>query len=140
MNVIDSYKLKLNRKETVMKKMLLSVVFVIACGSVGAFAYESMEQKTAKEMAKYNQTGEFEQCIRYNMIDKTTILDDTKIIFELKNDKHLLNTMNSECRSLYFEKQFSMPSSGNKICAKDVISTRRATCMLGKFEVLEEKS
>jgi len=123
-----------------MKKMFLPVVFAIAWGGSGALAYETKEEKTAKEMAKYNQTGEYEKCIRYNMIDKTTILDDTKIIFELKNNKNLLNTMNSECTSLYFEKQFSMPSSGNKICAKDLISTRRDTCMLGAFEVLEDKS
>ena len=123
-----------------MKKMLLSVVFLTAWGGAGAFAFESMEEKAAKEMAKYNQTGEFEQCIRYNSINKTTILDDTKIIFELKNNKQMLNTMNSQCKSLYFEKHFSMTPSGNRLCAKDVIATPRATCMLGSFELLEEKS
>lgn len=123
-----------------MKKLLLSVVFVTVWGGAAAFAYETMEQKAAKEMAKYNQTGETEKCIRYNMIKKTTILDDTKILFELKNNKYLLNTMNSECKSLYFEKQFSMSPSGNRVCTKDVISTPRATCLLGSFEVLEEKS
>ena len=124
----------------VMKKILLpAVMFVIAWGGATAFAFESMEQKTAKEMAKYNQTGEFENCISYSLINKTTILDDTKILFELKNNKYLLNTMNSECKNLYFEKQFTMSPNGNKICAKDVIATPRATCLLGSFEVLEKK-
>ncbi len=123
-----------------MKKMLLlSVVFVTAWGGVAAFAFESMEQKAAKEMAKYNQTGEFERCISYSLIDKTTILDDTRILFELKNNRYLLNTMNSECKSLYFEKKFNMTPNGNKLCAKDMISTPRATCLLGSFEILEKK-
>ena len=122
-----------------MNKLLLSVVVFCTWGAAGAMAFESMEERAAKEMAKYTQTGEFEKCVSYNMIKKTVILDDSNILFELKNDKYMLNTMKSECKKLAFEKQFSYAVSNNKICGKDIISTRRGTCSLSSFEILDKK-
>jgi len=139
-DVIDSYCLTLKEKETAMKKMLSSVVLCVTWGGAGALAFESMEERTAKELGKYNQTGNFEQCIAYNLIEKTTVLDNTKIIFELKNDKVMLNTMKSNCARLGIERKFSFPVSTNRLCGKDVISTINGTCNLSDFQILEKKS
>lgn len=124
-----------------MKKILILSLGCLAVGMASATAYETMAQKAAnKEFAKYNQTGEFEKCINNNKIKKTVVVDDSKIIFEMKNNKFMLNTLNKECNSLAFERSFNYGVSNNKLCKKDVIQTRHATCLLSEFEVLEEKS
>lgn len=124
-----------------MKKILILSLGCLAVGITSAMAYETIAQKAAnKEFAKYNQTGEFEKCIRNNQIKKTVVVDDTKIIFEMKNNKFMLNTLNKGCDSLAFDRSFNYGVSNNRICKKDIIQTKRATCLLSEFEILEEKS
>ncbi|MDG1709430.1 MAG: hypothetical protein P8H03_11745 [Emcibacteraceae bacterium] len=123
-----------------MKKTIIMAIGCLAIGS-SAMAYETIAQKAAnKEFAKYNQTGTFEKCIKYNMIKKNVVIDDTKIIFKMKNNNIVMNTLNSQCHSLAFERKFNFGVSNNRICEKDLIHTRRDTCLLSKFETLEEKS
>lgn len=123
--------------------MKKTVIIALGCLAIGtsAMAYETIAQKAAnKEFAKYNQTGIFEKCIKHNMIKKTVVIDDTKIIFEMKNKKFVMNTLKSKCNGLAFDRSFNFGVSNNRICEKEVIQTRRDVCMLSKFEILEEKS
>lgn len=124
-----------------MSKIFLSTLCIVTLGGASALAQSSTAEKAALEkFAKYEQTGEFSKCINQNMIKKTTIVDDSRIMFELKGNKTVLSTLNNQCHNLSFDRQFAYSSSGNKICAKDVISTKRGPCGLGQFETLEDKS
>lgn len=124
-----------------MNKNIFSIFCIVTLGGASALAQGTTAEKAALEkFSKYEQTGEFTNCINYNMIEKTTIVDDTRIMFELKGNKTVLSTLNNECRNLSFDRQFAYSPNANKVCAKDMISTKRGSCSLGQFETLEEKS
>ena len=130
----------LTKKERKMNKVTLLALGCFSLGIVSASGETTAQKAAAKEFAKYNQTGEYKKCISNRLIDKTVIGDDTKIIFEMKNNKFMLNTLKSECRNLNLDRKFNFSVNGGKVCGKDVISTRVAACMLSDFEILEEKS
>ncbi|MCC3860480.1 hypothetical protein [Pseudemcibacter aquimaris] len=123
-----------------MKKTLVLLIGCLAIGN-SAIAYETAAQKAAKKkLDRYNQTGTFENCINYKNIKKSVVIDNNRILFELRGNKTVLNTMDNRCESLEFERQFNYAVRNSKLCAKDVIYARRDTCMLSQFEVLEKKS
>lgn len=122
-----------------MKKILIVILGCLSIGSVASA--QTIAQKAAdKEFAKYNQTGQFEKCIHHNNVKKMVVIDDTKILFKLRNNKFALNTLNSQCRGLAMFRQFTFGVNTNRICGTDVIQTRRDICQLSDFEILEEKS
>lgn len=127
-----------------LKSILLSVCCIAVSTSV-ALSYESNAERAAKELAKYEQTGEFKQCINNNYIKRTKVLDDTRILFEMNNDKFYLNTMDHKCPHLGFNKSFSYKVRVGKVCNNDMINVVEIaelgpTCVLNKFEVLEERT
>ena len=86
------------------------------------------------------KTGEFEKCISYKDIKRTKVLGDDKILFEMKRNKFLLNTMSTSCTRLGVDRQFVFQHGNAKICARDIVSTARGGCNLSEFEILDEKS
>ena len=123
-----------------MKKMLFPLVTTIALVSTCAMAEEITAIKAAKEkLDKYIPTGEFVKCINQSEIQNATIIDDTRILFELRNNKTYLNTLDGVCSRLGTNRQFAYPPSRSKICSTDMISTERGPCGLGEFEILKEK-
>lgn len=122
-----------------MKKIL---IVILGCLSIGTVASaQTIAQKAAdKEFAKYNQTGEFERCVQRNDVKKMVVIDDTKILFKLRGNKFVLNTLDNQCMGLAMFRQFTFGVNTNRMCDSDVIQTRRDICALSKFEVLEEKS
>jgi len=123
-----------------MKKILLLALGFLSLVSV-ASAQTTAQKAVDKQLAKYNQTGEFKKCIRNNTIRRMIVVDDTKILFKLKGNKAVLNTLDKKCTGLAMFRQFSFGVQNNRICDTDVITTRQnAICNLSEFEVLEEKS
>ena len=112
----------------------------VSLTATAAMAYDPVGDRAAKELAKYNQTGEFEKCISYRDIKRTKVLGDDKILFEMKHNKFLLNTMSTSCNRLGVDRQFVFQNGNAKICARDIVSTARGGCNLSEFEILEEKS
>lgn len=120
--------------------MLFPLVTTVIMASNWAVAGEITAIKAAKEkLDKYIPTGEFEKCINQSEIRKTTIIDDTRILFELRNNKTYLNTLDGVCNRLGTNRQFSYPPSKGKLCNTDMISTENGPCGLGEFEILNEK-
>ena len=64
-----------------MKKiLLLTLGYLSILSMVSVASAESTAQKAAnREFAKYNQTGDFEKCIKRNTVRKMVVIDDTKI-------------------------------------------------------------
>ncbi len=128
-----------------MRKILLTALFFCGLGIVSVALAETTTERGAKELAKYEQTGEFERCISNNQIKSTKVLDDGRILFKLKHNKYMLNTMKSECPRLAFNNNFAYGVGGaSQLCGSDIISvvnytTVGASCVLSEFEVLERK-
>lgn len=124
-----------------MNKIVVGTFLIATLGGASAFAQGTTAERVALEkFSKYEQTGEFTRCINHNMIKNATIVDDSRIMFELKGKKTVLSTLRGECHRLGFNRQFGYASSGNKLCGQDMITTRRGSCILGEFETLEKKS
>lgn len=124
-----------------MIKLMISTLFCFAISISAASSFESNSEKYAKEMAKYEQTGEFKRCIRNSDIRRTKVLDDTHIIFEMRNKKFFLNSLNNRCVKLGFAGRFAYSVSGNRICSKDLIAVldlAGSSCSLGQFEILKK--
>lgn len=127
-----------------MKKILLLTIGLLSMVST-TFAQTGVvtgaQKGVNKEMAKYNQTGEFQKCIKNNTIRRMIVVDDTKILFKLKGNKAVLNTLDKKCTGLAMYRQFGLNVQNNRVCNTDVITTRQnAICNLSDFEILEEKS
>lgn len=122
-------------------KLLLFASIAIMASSL-AFA-ENTERYT-KEMAKYDQSGEFKNCIKPYNIKNTKVLDNNHILFEMRGKRYLLNTLDHECHSLGFTRSFGYTVRGGSLCGHDIITVldngdNRGACGLGKFEVLNKK-
>ena len=94
---------------------IFSLILSVSFAKTKAERYE-------EEMAKYKQTETFENCVRYSSIKRTKVLDDSHIIFEMRNKKVYLNTLVNDCRPLGFKRQFSVNVHGNRLCNVDFIS------------------
>ena len=127
-----------------MMKILISAVGIFALTVSVAFSFVSKEERFAKEMAKYTQTNTFENCIRPHQIKRTNVLDDNHILFEMRGNQYLLNTLDHKCSRLGFERSISYTVRGGRLCNTDIVSVFDATmgpmssCFLGKFEILEK--
>jgi len=124
-------------------KILISALGIFTLTLSVAFSYVTKEERYAREMAKYTQTNTFENCISPHRIRDTNVLDDNHIIFEMRDRRILLNTLDSTCRRLGFERSISYTVRGGKLCNTDTVSVFNgvgpvASCFLGKFELLEK--
>ena len=133
-------------KGHIMRKILLIILFFCGLGVVSVAFAETTTERSVKELTNYKQTGEFERCISNNLIKTTMVLDDGRILFKMKHNKYMLNTMKSECPRLAFNKNFAYGVGGDsQLCGSDIISVVNyasgggASCVLGEFEVLERK-
>jgi len=125
-----------------MLKTLISSASLVILMATSTFA-DTGAERFAKEIAKYKQTDSFENCIRPRNIKRTKILDDNHIIFEMRNKKFFLNTLERKCPRLGFERAIAYNVRGGRLCNVDIVSVldpvgTGATCFLGKFETLEK--
>jgi len=126
-----------------MFKILICAASFIAMGFTATFAITNAE-RYAKEMAKYKQTNEFENCISPSRIKQTKVLDDSHILFEMRGGRVYLNTLESKCSRLGFERAITYTVRGNRLCNVDIVYVLDPTfgngpsCSLGKFEILEK--
>lgn len=103
-------------------------------------------EKVAKELAKYERTGETKTCINASRIRNTKVLDDYTIIFNSRNKTSYLVTLNQRCHGLGFEESIAYTVRGGSLCQTDIFnvlsrsggSFPRATCGLAPFEVLKK--
>ena len=77
-------------------------------------------------------------CLTSYQVDHTKIVDDSTIIFYMKNGKAWKNTLPHKCNGLKFANGFSYnQSNDNQICANLEMITvinQGTTCGLGEFE------
>ena len=125
-----------------MFKVILFIASIFVIATVSVFA-DTQSERFAKEMAKYKQTNVFENCVQHNRIKRTNVLDDNHILFEMRNNKYFLNTLDHKCSRLGFERSIAYTVRTSKLCSYDIVSVfdpigMGPGCFLGKFEVLEK--
>lgn len=127
-----------------MKTSILAIAAVAL-----AFTSAAHAQRASKEevLAKYERTGEMQNCVPLIQIDSTDILDDQTILFRMKGKTTYLNELPYRCPQLKSQDAFSYKTSISQLCNTDIITVldtmtpqRLASCGLGKFEKLNEKA
>jgi hypothetical protein len=78
-------------------------------------------------------------CVSTTFLKSTAVLDDQRILFELRDGSVWQNTLDSRCPMLGFSEAFSYQARGAQLCDLDTITVFEphisgATCGLGKFE------
>lgn len=122
------------------KLLVVSISLFTLC--IGISFAETKAERYEKEMAKYKQTETFENCIPNRSIRSTKVLNESNILFEMRNRTVYLNTLDHRCPSLRFSEQFAYRPTNNRLCGNDIISIfdssgPKGSCGLGKFELLE---
>jgi hypothetical protein len=125
-------------------RIIKFLLLVSIASMASSFAFAENSKRYTKEMAKYDQAGEFKNCIKPYNIKNTNVLDNNHILFEMRGKRYLLNKLDNECHSLGFNRSFGYTARGGNLCGNDIITVldngdSRGACGLGKFEVLNKK-
>jgi hypothetical protein len=133
-----------NRKVLIVKKIVLVTLWIFALGNTSSVAFETQAERLAKELAKFDRTGEVQNCVSQSQIKNTIVLDDMHIIYELSGNNYFLNTLDRKCPQLGFNRAYSMNIRGGQVCNNDIIQVFEnpgigVSCGLGKFEKLNVK-
>ena len=102
----------------------LLVAALVTIGSLsGALAQD--EADTADPVAAAAEDFSFDRegrsCVRTRAIRSTDILDDRRILFEMRGGEYYLNNLAYECRGLRRAGSFSYQSTGGRLCNVDSI-------------------
>jgi hypothetical protein len=104
------------------------------------------EDKPAKELEKYNRTGQYETCLTVNRIRETQILNNKQILFKMNGDETYLAEPKS-CPGLSRGLALSYDATINQLCNITTITLldasspvpSRGSCGIERFEKLEKK-
>jgi hypothetical protein len=102
--------------------------------------------KPAKELEKYNRTGQYETCLTSNRIRETQILNSKQILFKMNGDDAYLAEPKS-CPGLSRGLALSYDATINQLCNTTIITLletsspvpSRGSCGIERFEKLEKK-
>lgn len=130
-----------------MIRKLCVIMMSLSVLSLSAFGSESEKKndKVAKALLKYTETGEEKLCISVRRVKTSRVLDDKNILFIMKGKKAYLNTLPRKCGRLGFEKAFGYRLHNSRLCNVDLITVidtmgmNGPTCGLGKFKQYEKK-
>ena len=90
-------------------------------------------------LANYTQTGERRNCVDETRVQHTIILDDSTVIFQLKNGRTYANRLPDACEGLTGAPLISYSTANAQgLCREDVIFAQ-TFCYLGVFHRVEPK-
>lgn len=114
----------------------------IAVLTVGAAAADRGDK--AKEiLAKYEKTGEVQNCLSLRAVRDTDALDDYTLLVEAGGSVYL-SELHGRCIGLEREQRYTRSSPQARMCKGDIIQvidlngTPLGSCSLGDFEELRE--
>jgi hypothetical protein len=123
------------------KRISQGLVAGSLCLLVGGMAFA--DRRHEDKLEKYVATGEMKTCLSTTRISRTDVVDDTAILFEMRNKDVYLNRLRSTCHGLRMQGAFGYKLSSNRLCKGEIITVldqnhMGASCSLGKFELLKE--
>lgn len=113
------------------KIITAALVFATAAMAYTATAYAEEHMKEA------------EHCISLNRIQSSTVIDDRRILFEMRGGDFYLNELPHKCPGLDFEEAFMYRTSIGQLCDMDIVTVlinagfglqSGASCGLGMFQ------
>ena len=113
-------------------------VIGVSLAAAGSFAAENSAP-----------TGSSERCIQIKDIRRTEVVDDSNILFYLRNKQVYNNRLPHRCGGLAQADAFKYETSQSELCNVDIISVLNsstgellpgASCGLGLFEPVDPKS
>ncbi|MEO1135042.1 MAG: DUF6491 family protein [Pseudomonadota bacterium] len=117
---------------------------VLASGiSVGAANAGPRGDKAQETLAKYEKTGETQNCLSLRAVRDTDALDDYTLLVEAGGSIYL-NELSGRCIGLEREQRYTRRSTQARMCRGDIIQvidingTPLGSCSLGDFEKLNE--
>jgi len=124
----------------------MKTYLIAALAIVMPMASAVAEVKPAKELEKYNRTGQFETCLTNNRIRETQILNSKQILVKMNGDEAYLAEPKS-CPGLSRGVTLSYDASLNQLCNTTIIRlldtsspvSSRGSCGIERFEKLEKK-
>lgn len=126
--------------------MTYSRMAVVAAGFAITLPAFAGEKADAPELAGYTRTGETASCLMVRRIDRTKILNDHQILFEMNGGETWLNE--PSCAGLTKHVALSYEVHSGQICDTTIVTLVepagglndvRGSCALSKFEKLERK-
>ena len=127
-----------------MKKISIAVIMMTAgCASGGAY---EMSEKTAESLAKFERTGEFQNCLNVSQIDGITPLDERHFLVRYGVSKYYLNELPRSCFGAgRAGNRLQYTVYGGQICRNEIVHVVDNTtgmaggaCGLSSFERLEK--
>ena len=85
---------------------------------------------------------EHERCVNIGLILRTKVVDDANVVFFMRNDEMLLNTLRNRCRGLARRGSFTYNINSRSLCELDRITVIEGgsfseplgrSCTLGRF-------
>ncbi|HEU4616906.1 MAG TPA: DUF6491 family protein [Gammaproteobacteria bacterium] len=131
-----------------MKTNLASVVAAASLGMILAAATAAADDKEDKDKKDADEGGTT-SCVQLSRVRNTTVIDDSTILFQLRNGDILLNHLPNRCPTLGQEKRFSYRVTANRLCDTDTITVLQdfglglgpsATCQLGEFNPITKEA
>jgi len=87
--------------------------------------------------------GPAQRCIALSSIERTEVVDDSTILFRMRNGDVYRNVLRATCRTLKDREQFAYRVNAAQLCAMDLITVLEThglglapgpSCSLGSFE------
>ncbi len=126
-------------------RLLMSAIFFFVFTNSYIMADDAKEDKLAKALTNYQNTGDVKDCISVSSVRSTDVIDDQHILFKARGRKAYLNKLPSHCPRLGIEKRIAYRVTVGRLCNVDTITVLYAMsnfsgpgCGLGKFEVYEK--
>jgi len=119
------------------KCLHIALALILSIAGVHIHAAETGEDKPALDV-----TGETQKCIRIASISRTDIIDQSNILFYMRDGTVYLNALPRKCPRLRPRTTFGYKTSLNQLCNVDTINivdttgpgiSRGPTCGLGMF-------
>lgn len=104
------------------------------------------EEKPAKELQKYNRTGQYVTCLTSHQIRESQILNSTQILFKMNGGDAYLAEPKS-CSGLSRNLALSYDATTGQLCNTTIVHLldtsspvpTRGSCGIDRFEKLEKK-
>lgn len=119
----------------------------VALATQVGFAQQDNDDSAAKDDTP--ESTELERCVRLQQIDRTEVVDDSTILFYMRDGRILRNNLPQRCPDLKNQDQFMYRVSLPSLCDLDIITVLNrigpgfmpgASCGLGKFQPISKET
>jgi hypothetical protein len=135
-----------------MRKLVSAAPVIAAVALAAQVGFAQQDDDKANSNAQNAETPEstqLERCVRLQQIDHTDVVDDSTILFYMRDGKILRNNLPQRCPDLKSQDRFMYRVSLPSLCDVDVITVLNnigpgfmpgASCGLGKFQPISEET